>query len=217
MDHWCWDVIRSRTTSGRVSKPGWVKVSAISKALRRCSHLSTDFKILKELDVIADATEDVLPADTRFLSRRIGLSLAAGLAGILVAGTAYFGYYENAVPQVADFDTTVGELKSVTLSDGSTVQLNTNSRVEVRFSSAERRVHLTRGEAYFSVAHNPRRPFSVYAANGIVTAVGTAFTVRLREQDAVEVTVEKGRVALSTLSEAGPAISRKPSLPVPKY
>jgi transmembrane sensor len=194
----------------------WLAVSERHKqAFEALSRLNVDFGILKELDVIAEATEEILPAATRFLPRRIGLALAAGLAGILVAGSVYLANYANSAPQTADYDTTVGELRQVTLSDGSSIQLNTNSHVEVRFSSSERRVYLTRGEAYFSVAHNPRRPFSVYAANGVVTAVGTAFTVRLREQDAVEVTVEKGRVALSARPEPTPNAVRSFTAPAP--
>ncbi len=202
------------TPEDRVNFKAWLGQSERHRhAFDSMSHLNSDLQVLKELDVVAEAAEEALPARTRFLSRRIGLSMAAGLAGVLVAGTAYVGYLDRAAPQQADYETKVGELKAVTLSDGSTIQLNTNSRIEVRFSAAERRVYLARGEAYFSVAHNPKRPFSVYAANGIVTAVGTAFTVRLREQEAVEVTVEKGRVALSAQPPSAPNTARAPAPP----
>jgi transmembrane sensor len=204
------------TPEDRANFKAWLNQSERHRhAFDSMSRLNSDLGILKELDVVADATEEILPASTRFLPRRMGLSMAAGLAGVLVAGTAYIDYADKAVPQKSDFETKVGELKAVTLSDGSTIQLNTNSRVEVRFSSLERRVYLVRGEAYFSVAHNPRRPFSVYAANGIVTAVGTAFTVRLREQDAVEVTVETGRVALSARPAPELEKPRVPSTRIP--
>jgi transmembrane sensor len=66
----------------------------------------------------------------------------------------------------------------------------------VDFSAPKRNIRLLYGEAHFEVAKDKSRPFNVHAGGGIVRAVGTAFTVRLRKQDAVEVTVEEGRVAL---------------------
>ena len=81
----------------------------------------------------------------------------------------------------------------LTLEDGSIVELNTDAKVEVQFSPAERRVQLVRGEAYFKVAKNPSRPFVVSANQVTVNAVGTAFTVGL-DQRAISVLVTEGRV-----------------------
>lgn len=89
--------------------------------------------------------------------------------------------------------TEVGGLRVMTLPDGSTVRLNTDSAVEVSYSAAARRVRLVRGEAHFAVAKNPARPFIVSAGKVDVKAVGTAFNVRLRAED-VEVLVTEGKV-----------------------
>jgi len=94
------------------------------------------------------------------------------------------------------YETSVGQQKSVVLRDGSSVQLNTDSRAEVQFSRHLRMVRLTRGEALFSVAHDAKRPFEVFASQAIVRAVGTAFTVRVTGGE-VNVTVSKGVVAVS--------------------
>jgi transmembrane sensor len=99
-------------------------------------------------------------------------------------------------------ETAVGERRTVTLPDGSSVELNTASQVAVRYNAHERAVQLTRGEAHFTVASNPRRPFAVHVANRVVTALGTAFTVQLRP-DAVEVTVAEGRVSLAEPAATG--------------
>jgi transmembrane sensor len=82
------------------------------------------------------------------------------------------------------------------LEDGSVIDLNRGSAVEVRYTAAERRVWLTNGEAHFTVAHNPARPFIVRAGKVDVRAVGTAFNVRL-DPGAVEVLVTEGRVQLT--------------------
>lgn len=99
------------------------------------------------------------------------------------------GYYSSAI----------GKQTSISLSDGSIVLLNTNSQIRVDYNGAHRNVHLIQGEAYFNVAKNKDKPFRVYAGEGRVQAVGTAFTVFLREQD-VEVLVTEGKVDLAALS-----------------
>ena len=91
------------------------------------------------------------------------------------------------------YQTAVGEQLRLTLDDGSRVILNTDSQLQVDFSQQRRAVTLLKGEAHFEVAKNPERPFMVYADQGMVWAVGTAFTVHYR-QDYVDVTVTEGRV-----------------------
>ena len=89
--------------------------------------------------------------------------------------------------------TEVGIQKKMSLPDGSIMQLNTDSAVEVNYTPVERRVRLVRGEVLFTVAKNPARPFIVNAGGVDVRAVGTAFNVRLRA-DRVEVLVTEGKV-----------------------
>ncbi|MBL4837219.1 MAG: FecR domain-containing protein [Kordiimonadaceae bacterium] len=115
---------------------------------------------------------------------------------MVVAGvTALYdaGMFTEAQP--THFLTQVGEQKTIALSDGSTVILNTDSVLDIELTENSRIMRLTQGEAHFDVAPNPDRPFLVYAGDGIVKAVGTAFTVYLRKK-AVEVTVSEGVVAL---------------------
>lgn len=106
--------------------------------------------------------------------------------------------------------TRVGESKTIAMSDGSIIQLNTDTEVNVAYSEGERAVKLLKGEAFFRVAKNANRPFRVYAGNGSVEAVGTAFGVYLRN-NATEVTVTEGQVKLSRLETAAkPGTSRLP-------
>lgn len=99
------------------------------------------------------------------------------------------------------FRTSVGERSTVTLSDGSSVVLNTNTQVDISFSSRARRVRLLSGQAWFQVARNPSRPFVVEAGNQQVVALGTAFDVSI-EQREVQVTLLEGRVSVEPIPSA---------------
>src|SRR3546814_8812761 len=81
------------------------------------------------------------------------------------------------------YATAVGGFQRLPLADGSRVDLNTNSRLDVAYSKAVRRLDLEQGEAFFKVAKDAQRPFVVHAGAWRVTAVGTAFTVRMRGGD----------------------------------
>lgn len=103
----------------------------------------------------------------------------------------------NHAPARLFYETAVGSQKKVTLADGSSVILNTNSRLEVNFSGNRRDVHLLRGEVYFEVVHDKTRPFTVYADNYVVRDIGTAFDVHLSKTGLVEVGVTKGEVEVA--------------------
>ena len=125
--------------------------------------------------------------------RRWPYALAASM---LVAVLATLLWLQRDFQAPAVYTTDVGGYQRVILHDGSTLQLNTDTRVEVELGRTSRQIKLQRGEAYFVVAHDPRRPFEVSAAGTAVHALGTQFSVRMREHNAVEVVVTEGRVAL---------------------
>ena len=119
------------------------------------------------------------------------LSLTAALAmGLLMDNSS--GISGNGI-----YETRTGEQNSITLVDGSVIQLNTGSRIHVNFVDNQRTVSLMAGEVHFEVAKDTTRPFIVKAREGLVRAVGTAFTVRLQPQ-ALKVVVAEGKVALAT-------------------
>jgi len=97
--------------------------------------------------------------------------------------------------------TSVGEQRTLNLDDGTRVELNTNTRLRVKFDRQTRTVILQSGEAYFQVAHE-HRPFIVIAGERKIQALGTTFTVRRDEtsDDAVTVTLIEGRVAVAPLN-----------------
>lgn len=95
----------------------------------------------------------------------------------------------------SQYSTAVGGMETISLADGSRVTLNTDTHIRVDFRDKERRVELSKGEAFFVVAKDAARPFVVYADNKRVTAVGTRFSVR-RDADDIQVVVTEGRVKL---------------------
>lgn len=140
-----------------------------------------------------------LTAQTKsYGTHRSWLPFAAAALIVMAIGLLYpTSWQQQAEPQV--YTTSIGEQRTIELDDGSTVQLNTNSVVEVAYSNDIRQLRLLRGEAYFDVAHNKSRPFVVQAGSGNIEAVGTAFAIQL-EQSSVEVAVTEGRVKVTPLA-----------------
>lgn len=95
-----------------------------------------------------------------------------------------------------DFVTLVGERRSVTLPDGTIVTMNTDSALDVSFTEGARVVRLTKGQAFFEVAHDEAAPFMVEAGGRRITALGTAFDVRL-DPDRFQILLVEGSVAVN--------------------
>lgn len=112
-------------------------------------------------------------------------------------GTHEVTTFDNATH--GQYATRVGERSTIRLADGSVVTLDTASRLSLDLTSTNREVHLLEGQANFEVAKDKARPFVVYAADRRITAVGTAFDVRL-DQRGVCVTLVDGKVAVDQLA-----------------
>jgi transmembrane sensor len=116
-------------------------------------------------------------------------ALAACLIGSIVGGV----YYSTHSVRVESYATAVGGLESVPLEDGSNIRLSSATLLHVRLGSAQRRIDLAQGEAFFEVARDASRPFVVNAGSGRAIAVGTGFSVR-RDGDRFRVVVIEGTV-----------------------
>ncbi len=101
----------------------------------------------------------------------------------------------NGLVEATVYTTSIGEYREFTLSDGSIIELNTDSQVEVSYDKNNRRVRLLSGEAFFDVMPNVDRPFWVYAGDKYVRVVGTAFMVSLLDEN-FELLVTEGKVEL---------------------
>ena len=118
---------------------------------------------------------------------------AAGLAALAVTASAWWAFGVRGADTIT---TGIGEQRTVRLSDGSLLQLNTNSRVRVAFTRQGRDVNLMYGEALFTAERDPGRPFRVHAGGTVVQAIGTRFNVYHR-QDGTTVAVLEGLVQIS--------------------
>ena len=121
--------------------------------------------------------------------------IAMAACVVLLLGVFAWQYSDDQV-----LDTAIGEQRRITLADGSHLDLAPGSRAVTHFTLAKRDVWLERGQAFFQVAHQLTRPFTVHANNLTVTAVGTEFDVRI-SPDATAVTVMEGRIKVSPDAE----------------
>ncbi len=125
------------------------------------------------------------------------LVLAAGIMGILARSDRF-----------ADFRTAAGERRIIALADGSQVELAPASAIDVDLTGSRRMIRLVSGQAFFTVAKDPARPFSVAARGGTVTALGTAFDVKLGLGSAVAVAVDESRVKVEVPGAAGVVVGQ---------
>ncbi len=109
-------------------------------------------------------------------------------------------------PTASIYRTDVGQRTAVTLPDGSVATLNTDTVLRVAYTGGVRGVRLVRGQALFEVAHGQPRPFEVYAADRVVTAVGTVFDVRL-DGSAVKVALVEGKVKVRSAARPRPSLA----------
>jgi transmembrane sensor len=126
------------------------------------------------------------------------MSLTMAMAGIGVWFLVTPAYYATGVAEVRD----------IHLSDGSEVTLGARSSLEVAFRLHERRVALTSGVAFFSVAKNPSRPFIVRVGDKEVRVVGTKFEIR-RDPTSMQVSVVEGTVEVMQVPERANETSRE--------
>lgn len=175
-------------------------------ALIELAGLWDDMDILSELSDLFPLAPKSVPDTGRAARFLTSPALAVFAAAVVVLAVALvvmhmpaldFGHDQTTARKEVIYQTAVGEQKDVSLPDGSTMKLNTDSQVSVSFSSRQRNLHLIKGEAMFKVAHDRSRPFIVHAGGGVVRAVGTAFSVHLMGPD-VEVTVTEGRVEIAS-------------------
>ncbi len=129
----------------------------------------------------------------RFTTRRVLRTLfAASFVVALISAALIWKYREVRYPT---YTTSIGEIRSLVLSDNSTVELNTHSRIRIRYTEHERAIDLLQGQALFHVAKNADRPFVVYSDETRARAVGTRFDV-YRKSIGTVITVVEGKVAV---------------------
>ncbi len=179
-----------------------------AKGLLRETH-DLRAELLGELNLIPPA-----PAAVRRREKAGWTSV--GLAGGLVAAVLAVAIFPTLIHRFQDplagastYSTAVGEIRDVTLADGSVVTLDTNTTLRARVDGKVRRLALDKGGAYFAVAHDKVHPFQVALADRQVIVTGTHFATSLRDGRA-RVELLEGSVEVSQ-----PRISTEPVHLVP--
>lgn len=130
-------------------------------------------------------------------------AVAAAFAATVI-GLGGVGVYSQTAPKpLVDqaYRTAVGQQATVTLPDGSQLTLNTDTVVRTRADGVRRLVYLDKGQAFFKVAKDARHPFVVHAGGRTVTALGTAFDVRV-DHGELKVVLVEGRVRVQAAKPA---------------
>lgn len=187
----------------------WIARSPLhASELRRCARLAGELNVLSEMKgALEDAARVYRPMQRKRNHRKWAypaFALCVTLFMVLL--------WRISAPEVFNetFATAIGEYREYEMPDGSVIALNTNSRLEVVYTPELRQILLLSGETLFQVAPNADRPFVVQAGLHHVEAVGTAFVVKMVD-DQMEVSVTEGQVKLLSPTPASVDMSK----PVP--
>jgi len=174
---------------------------AHARAFQRIYHVWADPKLDEAAEHLAQREHHLLlkSRSVRIHWVRPVLALVACVVLVLLGGL-YFDMLTKIQP---DYETRVGERRTVRLADQSLVTLNTQSAIAISFEGAVRRVQLLRGEAYFKVQRDPGRPFIVDGQETTTRAIGTEFVVR-NQLRSDRVTVIEGVVEVTSSKDRGP-------------
>ncbi|MFK8032387.1 MAG: FecR family protein [Gammaproteobacteria bacterium] len=219
---WIAKIDRGLSDEEKVELNGWLEISSLhGEALIKLASmwdlldtLHPISKLLPVSDVDFNSSTDVDTQnrpDSRYSAGKLAVA-ASILVTIGALGTWFWLHSNPKVPVslaeirtepsestrvIRHYQTAIGETTTFTLTDGSVMQLNTDSTATIDYTANRRQVELTKGEVFFEVAHNPTRPFIVASGDNRVTAVGTAFSVDVSSDQTMEVIVTEGKVLIN--------------------
>lgn len=190
-----------RVYSGNASQEDEMMLDAWLQADER--HAAEYFRMLEVWDEVGiaefealtqDPVEQAPPSPLRGRMHQF-VAVAALLLVAVMGAWMLAPAREDLNPGVGVYATAVGETRELALADGSTVTLNTGSKLFLEFNDTMRRAILDSGEAFFDVESDPDRPFVVTAGEQSVTVLGTRFNVQ-RRGGRLTVAVVEGAVAV---------------------
>ncbi|GGZ99594.1 hypothetical protein GCM10008090_05270 [Arenicella chitinivorans] len=216
--NWIAKIDRGLNAEEQRSLAQWLEESPHhGDALVQCASMWDMLDILQPISKLMPMRDFQLEADvavgSRFrFGRVLGVALAASVAVVTAVSVIAFLPQSQTyhVPETAHtapriiqhYQTGVGETTVFALSDGSLMQLNTDSKVAVEYTSSARNITLLQGEVYVDVAKDASKPFTVESGVDRVTAIGTAFSVDRRGDDETEVIVTEGTVRVNRRADA---------------
>ncbi len=167
----------------------WMEASAQNQ----CAYIKAE-QLWEQGSELARIDEPV-STFTLWMTQRQFFALACSITIMLVCTSLF---YLNQAPLMQEFQSAIGEQHTITLEDGTVVTLNTDTQLRIDLQSNKRLAYVDKGEVFFSVQKDNKRPFDVITQSGTVRVVGTQFSVHNTGADAV-VTVIEGKVALASL------------------
>jgi len=193
----------------------WTETSCFHReSVFKFASLWDDLSVLHELSAL-------FPLEKHKTSHRLTkhfakYALAASfIITVLFTGSIFLDQHLNSrqiqqqYVEIKNLSTVVGQHGSFSLSDGSIIQLNTNSLVKINFSQSKRSLTLVRGEARFEVAKDKNRPFTVISGDKSFTALGTIFNVQKSSSRDMELVVTEGRVLITKGNNLGDDIAKQ--------
>lgn len=199
--HWVAKLERKLSREEETELKQWMSADAKKK-----SELFALAGLWDQMDALSQLSE-VIP-HTGHQSTRNRLAIAASVilavavsAALLIENQMFDNQAVEAPIEVtysgeARYETPVGDQSTIHLNDGSVVQLNTDTRLDVSMLPNQRLLSLQWGEVHIDVAHDPARPLRVLVGNRVIEAIGTKFNVRIDESQQIELVVTQGRVSV---------------------
>jgi transmembrane sensor len=200
------------TASEQSLMEGWLVEGAENAgALARANRAWNTFGDAEGDEIMSALREHALAAVPRRRPAWLGAMVAVAAALLLVIGGVLGSsiFRGTITPQgqgsAIEYASLPGQVREVTLADGTHMTLDADSLVRARFGPAARSLQLVRGRAFFDVKHDALRPFAVGAATRRIVDVGTRFDVSIRD-GALHVTLEEGRLSVESLAPGAAAI-----------
>lgn len=181
------------STADRAALNAWLaEHPSHREELSRYCQFSADLE--QQLPALVESGAVQLPASRLPARKSWRLKLMLGTSLATAAILAFAFWPSRPATQFENLATPVAQRQAITLADGSQVELNAHTAMQVDISRAERHVRLADGEAYFAVSKDASRPFIVETPSGSVRVTGTKFNVRAENGPNLEVTVVEGSV-----------------------
>lgn len=200
---WIAKLDRGLTPEEQQTFSDWMKSSqANQQTLLQMAQVWDKMDVLERLSDLFPQTKTKRSAVRRYKLAIAASFIVASVLTIAVWKSGLFTQQQWVAQQTLSensYATKIGEQATFYLQDKTKVVLNTNSLVKVTYTDKQRIFELQRGEMHVTVAHNKQRPLSVYAADKIIQAVGTAFNVEINNNRA-ELIVTDGKVLVAEQS-----------------
>ena len=203
---WVSRMDRGLTTEEQQQLIAWINQDiAHQEMLFEMASLWDDLSVLNELSGLFPIERKPVAQTKRFLK----IAMAASIALVSIFGGGLFFSFDpflllnptSSLSNTNTFETKIGEQSSYTLPDGTKIQLNTNSLVQIAYTPDRRNLTLFRGEALFDVVKDTTRPFSVISGAQSFTALGTTFNIQKNNENDMELVVTQGRVLITKTSK----------------